>query len=120
MADHTVTLSIVGNKVICEPSELHVRRGHTVSFGPLPHKGTFRGRVRQHIKPAADGKGFKEHDLKDEHLELGMHPAAARHWTHENDVAIHHEAPLGAFAYEVSVETPNGRIDSDPILIVEP
>ena len=37
MADHTVTLSVVGKKVVCEPAELHVRRGHTVSFGPIAH-----------------------------------------------------------------------------------
>ncbi len=120
MADHTVTLSIVGNKVVCEPSELHVRRGHTVSFGPIAHKGEFRGRLRAHVKSAAHGAGFHEDDLRDENLELGVIPAAVPHWTHENDVAIHHEAPLGAFAYAVSVETPNGIIDSDPVLIVEP
>ena len=120
MADHTVTLTVVGKKVICDPSELHVRRGHTVSFGPIAHKGEFRGRLRQNVKTAAHGAGYHEHDLKDENLELGVIPTAVRHWTHENDVAIHHDAPLGAFAYAVSVETPDGTIDSDPVLIVEP
>jgi hypothetical protein len=120
MADHTVTLSIVGKKVVCEPSELHVRRGHTVRFGPIAHRGVFRGRLRENVRAAASGARFHEHDLKDENLELGVHPAAAPHWTHEHDVTIHHAAPLGAFAYAVSVETPDGTIDSDPVLIVEP
>jgi len=120
MADHTVTLSVVGKKVVCEPAELHVRRGHTVSFGPIPHRGTFRGRLRENVRAAAAGARFNEHDLKDENLELGVIPAAVPHWTHESPVAIGHDAPLGAFAYAVSVETPEGTIDSDPILIVEP
>jgi hypothetical protein len=120
MADHTVTLSIAGKKVVCEPSELHVQRGHTVSFGPIPHKGVFRGRLRQNVRAAAHGAGYHEHDLKDENLELGVIPAAVPHWTHEKDVTIHHDSPSGAFAYAVSVETPEGTIDSDPILIVEP
>jgi len=120
MANHTVTLTIVGKKVVCEPSELHVRRGHTVAFGPIAHKGMFRGRLRHNVKAAAHGGGFHEHDLTDENLELGVIPAAAPHWTHEGEVTIHHEAPFGAFAYAVSVETPEGTIDSDPILIVEP
>jgi hypothetical protein len=120
MADHTVTLSIVGRKVVCEPSELHVRRGHTVSFGPIPHKGAFRGRLRQNVRTAAQGARYHENDLTDENLELGVIPTAVAHWTHENDVAIHHAAPFGAFAYDVSVETPDGTIYSDPVLIVEP
>ena len=120
MADHTVTLSVVGKKVVCEPAELHVRRGHTVEFGPIAHKGAFRGRLRQNVKAAAQGGHYHEHDLKDENLELGVIPTAVPHWTHEGPVTIHHNAPLGAFAYAVSVETPEGTIDSDPILIVEP
>jgi hypothetical protein len=43
-----------------------------------------------------------------------------RHWTHEGPVTIPADAPLGAFAYGVSVQTPEGTIDSDPVLIVEP
>ena len=120
MADHTVTLSVVGKKVVCEPAELHVRRGHTVSFGPIAHKGAFRGRLRQNVRAAAHGGHFHEHDLKDENLELGVHPAALPNWTQESPVTIGHDAPLGAFAYAVSVETPDGTIDSDPVLIVEP
>jgi hypothetical protein len=120
MADHTVTLSVAGKKVVCEPSELHVRRGHTVSFGPLPHRGVFRGRLRENVRAAAHGGRFHEHDLKDENLELGVTPAAVPHWTHEGPVTIAHDAPLGAFAYAVSVDTPEGTIDSDPVLIVEP
>lgn len=120
MADHTVTLSVVGKKVVCEPSELHVHRGQTVSFGPIPHKGSFRGRLRQNVKAAAQGARFHEHDLKDENLELGVIPTKKPHWTHEGPVTIPSDAPLGAFAYAVSVETPEGTIDSDPVLIVEP
>jgi hypothetical protein len=111
MADHTVTLSVVGKKVVCAPSELHVRRGHTVSF---------RGRLRQNVMAAGQGAPYQEHELKDENLELGVIPTADPHWTHQSPVAIEHDAPLGAFAYAVSVETPEGTIDSDPILIVEP
>jgi hypothetical protein len=120
MADHTVTLSVAGRKVVCDPAELHVRRGHTVSFGPIPHKGTFRGRLRQNVRAAAQGASYTEQELKDENLEMGVIPAAVPTWTHEHDVVIHQEAPFGAFAYAVTVETPAGTIDSDPILIVEP
>jgi len=113
-------LSVVGKKVVCAPSELHVRRGHTVSFGPIAHTGTFRGRLRQNVMAAGQGAPYQEHELKDENLELGVIPTADPHWTHQSPVAIEHDAPLGAFAYAVSVETPEGTIDSDPILIVEP
>jgi hypothetical protein len=76
MADHTVTLSVAGRKVVCAPAELHVRRGHTVSFGPIPHKGTFRGRLRQNVRAAAQGAPYAEHELKDENLEMGVIPTA--------------------------------------------
>ena len=120
MADHTVTLSVVGGKVVCAPAELHVLQGHTVSFGPIAHRGVFRGRLRQNVRAAAQGGHYNEQDLKDENLELGVHPAAAANWTQASPVGIGHDAPLGAFAYAVSVDTPNGTIDSDPVLIVEP
>jgi hypothetical protein len=120
MADHTVTLSIVGKKVICAPAELHVHRGHTVSFGPMAHRGTFRGRLRGTARAATADAPSAEHEPKDEDLELGVIPTAGPNWTHEHDVVIHDAAPFGAFAYRVWVETPDGTIDSDPILIVEP
>jgi hypothetical protein len=76
--------------------------------------------LRENVRAAAQGARFHEHDLKDENLELGVFPAKMRHWTHEGPVTIPADAPLGAFAYGVSVQTPEGTIDSDPVLIVEP
>ncbi len=120
MADHKVTVSVVGTKVVCEPGEVRVKRGHTVSFGPIPHRGAFRGRLKQRTMAAAQGVAIQEHELKDENLELGAHPAHLPHWTHENHVAIHPEAEFGAYAYVITVDTPEGPIDSDPVIIVEP
>lgn len=120
MADHKVEVSVVGKKVVCDPGELHVKRGHTIAFGPIPHKGAFRGRLKQRTMTAAQGAAIQEHELTDENLELGAHPAHQQHWTHEIPVAIHHDAEFGAYAYTIIVDTPEGPIDSDPTVIVEP
>jgi hypothetical protein len=120
MADHKVTVTVMEKKVVCEPSEIRVKRGHTISFGPIAHRGRFRGRLKQQVMTAARGAGFHEHELKDENLELGAHPAHQPHWTHEGHVAIHPDAEFGAYAYVVTVDTPDGPIDSDPVVIVEP
>lgn len=120
MADHKVTVSVVGKKVVCDPGELRAQRGHTISFGPTPHRGEFRGRLKQRTMIAAQGAAIQEHELKDENLELGAHPGLVRHWTHESLVTIHPNAESGAYAYAITVDTPEGPIDSDPVVIVEP
>ena len=120
MADHQVTVSVAGTKVICDPSEVRVGRGQTISFGPIPHNGSFRGRLKQRTMAAAHGTPIQEHELKDENLELGAHPAHAPDWTHESVVTIHPDAKSGAYAYVITVDTPAGPIDSDPVVIVEP
>jgi hypothetical protein len=120
MADHKVTVSVVGKKVHCSPSEIHVHRGETIEFGPIAHTGSFRGRLKKQVLSAAQGAGFAEHAMKDEHLELGASPAHHPRWTHEGPVTIHPQAEFGAYAYVISVDTPEGRIDSDPVVIVEP
>ena len=69
---------------------------------------------------AAQGARFHERDLKDENLELGAAPSALPNWTHTDDVKIHEAAPFGAYAYIITVDTPEGPVDSDPVVIVEP
>lgn len=120
MADHKVTVSVVGKKVVCDPGEIRAKRGHTISFGPIPHRGEFRGRLKQRTMAAAHGAAIQEHELKDENLELGAHPGQVPHWTHESHVAIHPNAEFGAYAYVITVDTPEGPIDSDPVVIIEP
>jgi plastocyanin len=120
MADHKVTVKVIDKKVVCEPAELHVKRGHTISFGPIPHRGKFRGRLKQQAMAAAQGDRFHEHNLKDENLELGAAPSDLPNWTHTGDVKIHETAPFGAYAYVITVDTPEGPVDSDPVVIVEP
>lgn len=120
MAEHKVTVSVVGGKVVCEPNQITVKRGHTISFGPIAHKGAFRGRLKQRVMAAAQGASFHERHLKDENLELGAAPSHLPHWTHERAVTIHPNAEFGAYAYMITVETPEGPINSDPVVIVEP
>jgi hypothetical protein len=120
MADHKVNVKVVDRKVVCEPGELHVKRSHTISFGPIPHRGKFRGRLKQQVRTAAQGASFHERDLKDENLELGASPSVLPNWTHEGEVHIHETAAFGAYAYVITVDTPEGPVDSDPVVIVEP
>ncbi|MDR3717355.1 MAG: hypothetical protein P4K98_01035 [Bryobacteraceae bacterium] len=120
MADHKVTVKVIEKKVVCEPAELHVKRGHKISFGPIPHRGKFRGRLKQQAMTAAQGARFQEHELKDENLEPCPAPCTPPEWTHENEVRINDDAVFGAHAYIITVDTPEGPIDSDPVVIVEP
>ena len=120
MAEHKVTVSVVGKKVVCEPNQISVKRGHTIAFGPIPHRGSFRGRLKQRAMAAAQGAAFHEHHLRDENLDLGAAPSHLPHWTHERAVTIHENAEYGAYAYVITVDTPEGPINSDPVVIVEP
>jgi hypothetical protein len=120
MADHKVNVTVSGKKVVCDPSELHVKRGHTISFGPTPHRGKFKGCLKQRVMAAAQGAAIREEDLRDENLELCPAPCTPAEWTHENEVRINDDAIFGAHAYIITVDTPEGPIDSDPVVIVEP
>jgi|GEM_PF-2522175 len=120
MADHQVTVKVSGKKVVCEPAELHVKRGHTIAFGPIAHRGKFRGALKQQFLTAASAGSFREENLKDENLEPHPGPCVPAEWTHKDAIRIRDDAEFRTYAYVITVDTPEGPIDSDPVVIVEP
>jgi plastocyanin len=120
MAKQTVQLKIDGKKVICTPSKLVVQRGDTITFEGLSHSGKFLGHLIGFDVAAAKAHPFTEAELRTVAIDPNKTPCHKDHWQDQEELVVVQEALSGAYSYQVTVQTPDGPITSDPIAVVEP
>ena len=122
MAKQTVQLSISadGKKVVCAPAKLVARRGDTIAFHGLSHTGKFLGHLIGFDAEAAKARQLTEAQLRKVAIDPNKTPCHKDHWENQEELTVVLEALDGSYAYQVTVQTAHGPIDSDPEIIIEP
>lgn len=123
MADHSITVTRVGNTLVCVPHETVAKPGDTITWiGPSagpPHSGRFLGKVRNAPRTK---RGFTKAEHSGQNVENGVHPVPNPAWTNGQVVQIPANATAGAYAYMVEIDdlaNPGHKIQSDPVVIID-
>jgi hypothetical protein len=127
---HEVSVTRVGNQLVCLPHETRVRKGDTIIWsgpaaGPV-HKGRFDKKLFEPGHPnqrPMKAQGFAKQDIQhsNDHPGPTPHPPQGqRTWVNGESVVIGADAESGVYSYTVFIQLGDGStIESDPFVIID-